>query len=317
MEIIRGRHNLRPAHRGSVLTVGNFDGVHRGHRVLLDETCRRARARGLAAVLVTFEPLTPEYFTPARAPARLTTLAEKIVALASSGLDRLLVLRFDAALAALSAREFAEQILAAGLGAAEVVVGDDFRFGHGGRGDHALLAAEGARLGFEVVRIETQRRAGGRISSTRIREALAGGDLATAGELLGRPFTMCARVARGQRLGQQLGFPTANLPVRRLVCPVSGVFAVEARVAPGGEWWPGVANVGTRPTVGGGGTLLEVHLLDRAVELYGRRMEVRLVERLRAERRFASLAELERQLERDCQAARAALGMRPPGRALA
>ena len=176
MELVRGRHNLRPRHRGSVVTVGNFDGVHLGHRALLGETCRRARARGLAATLVTFEPLTPEYFAREQAPARLTTLAEKIVALAGSGLDRLVVLRFDARLAALSAHQFAEQILVEGLGAAEVVVGDDFRFGRGGSGDHALLAREGERLGFAVARPATERPAGARVqaisrcrSATRVR----------------------------------------------------------------------------------------------------------------------------------------------------
>jgi len=306
MELIRGWCNLRPRHRGCVATVGNFDGVHLGHRALLAEVVDRAHHLGVPATLVSFEPLTGEFFARADRPARLTTLAEKILALADTGIERLVVLRFDARFAALEPSEFIARLLVAGLEVRHLVIGDDFRFGHRGAGDLAMLRRAGARHGFEVSRRPTWCVGAERVSSTRIRSALAGGDLAIAEALLGRPYATCGRVVPGRRLGREIGFPTANIPLHRRVCPVSGVFAVRVRGA-GLRGAPGVANVGVRPTVDGTQKVLEVHLLDSEAELYRQRLEVGFVARLRGERRFESLAALQAQIGRDVAAARATL----------
>ena len=287
-------------------TVGNFDGVHLGHRALLAEVVEHAHRLGVPATLVSFEPLTGEFFAHDSRPTRLTTLAEKILALADTGIERLVVLRFDERFAALEPGAFIDRLLVTGLGVRYLVIGDDFRFGHRGTGDLALLRQYGARHGFDLSRRPTACVGQERISSTRIRSALAEGDLATAEALLGRPYAMYGRVVPGRQLGRQIGFPTANIPLRRRVCPVSGVFAVRVRGADF-KAAPGVANVGVRPTVDGSRTLLEVHLLDRDAELYRQRLEVTFVARLRGEQRFESLTALQSQIGRDVASARETL----------
>ncbi len=303
MELIRGLHNLRERHRGCVATIGNFDGVHLGHQAVLGQLAEKADSLGLPSTVITFEPLPHEYFLGEKAPARLTRFREKVQALRRFSVDRLMCLRFDAALATMPAESFVERVLVAGLGVKYLVVGDDFRFGQGRAGDFAMLKAAGEEHGFQVVNMHTFRIGEGRVSSTRIREALEAGDMATAEQLLGRPFRLCGRVAHGDKRGRSIGFPTANLKLERQISPVSGVFAVEL-FGVEGEPLQGVANVGRRPTVGGVENRLEVHLFDFDRDIYGRHVQVDLLHKVRDEQRFESLDDLIGQIGRDVVAAR-------------
>jgi riboflavin kinase/FMN adenylyltransferase len=303
MELIRGLHNLRPRHRGCAATIGNFDGVHLGHQAVLGQLSERAAALQLPVTVITFEPQPQEYFSPALAPPRLTRLREKIEALRRFGVERVLCLRFQDRLAGLPAEEFIRLILLEGLAVKYLVVGDDFRFGRGRSGDFGLLQRVGALLGFPVVNMHTFHIDGRRVSSTRIREALAGGDLATAESLLGRPYRMSGRVAHGDKRGRTIGFPTANIFLHRASTPVDGVFAVEL-FGIAGEPLPGVANVGTRPTVDGTRSLLEVHLFDFDRNIYGCHVQVSFLHKIREERRFENLAALQEQILSDAELAR-------------
>ena len=307
MELIRGLHNLRARNSGCVATIGNFDGVHLGHRAILAQLLGRAVARELPSALICFEPQPQEFFAGANAPSRLTRLREKLELLSATSLSRVVLLRFNRDLATLSALDFVEQILVDGLGVRDLVVGDDFRFGHNGEGSFDLLVEQGARLGFEVHKRATFSAAGGRVSSSWIRDALANGELDLAAELLGRPYAIGGRVQRGRQLGRTIGFATANVSLGRVSSPLRGVYAV--RVAGLGETlWPGVANLGRRPTVDGERMLLEVHLFDFDADVYGRHLRVEFVQRIRDERRFASLDELKQQIARDATAGRERLG---------
>lgn len=305
MELIRGLHNLRPEHRGCVATIGNFDGVHLGHKAVLSQLAAKARALSLPALVMIFEPQPQEFFAPERVPARLTRLREKLHALDMDEVDRVLCVRFDAAFAAVAAEDFVCGILAEGLGVRYVVVGDDFRFGHRRRGDFEFLQAEGARLGFEVARRDTFSLNGVRVSSSRVREALERGDLGGARDLLGYVFNMTGRVAHGDKRGRTIGYPTANIYLHRRSVPLQGVFAV--RVAGiDDDPLPAVANVGVRPTVGGlRMPILEVHLFDFDADIYGHHVRVDFLHRIRDERRFSSLDELKRQIRTDEMQARA------------
>ncbi|MFW5909765.1 MAG: bifunctional riboflavin kinase/FAD synthetase [Thiohalospira sp.] len=307
MEVIRGLHNLRPAHRGSAVTIGNFDGIHRGHQAVLGQLEAGARGRGLPTTLITFEPHPVEYFAPERADARITRLREKVEALEAQPVDRVLCLKFDARLAAMEADEFIRRVLVDGLGTRYLVVGDDFRFGHRRAGTFETLEAAGTEHGFAVERTRTFSLAGGRVSSTRVRDALTAGELETAAELLGRPYRLCGRVVHGDQRGRTIGFPTANVPLYRRKRPLSGVYAVWFTVD-GGAPRPAVANVGTRPTVDGTEPVLEVHLFDFDGDLYGRPVSVEFVEKIRDEQRFGSLEELTAQIDADAAAARRRLG---------
>ncbi|MGA7800940.1 MAG: bifunctional riboflavin kinase/FAD synthetase [Gammaproteobacteria bacterium] len=304
MELIRGLHNLRPEHRGCAATIGNFDGVHLGHQAVLGQLSERAGALGLPTCVITFEPTPMEYFAPEKAPARLTRLREKLLALRRFSVDRVLCLRFDQRLAGLSPADFVRTVLADGLGVRYLVVGDDFRFGKGRQGDFPFIQRAGQEYGFQVVNMHTFNVDGGRVSSTRIRDALAGGDMAAAEKLLGRPYRMCGRVAHGDRRGRTIGFPTANIHLHRHATPVQGVFAVEL-FGLDREPVAGVANVGTRPTVDGTRTLLEVHLFDFDQDIYGRYVYVNFLRKLRPEMRFESFEALKEQIHQDAQAARA------------
>ncbi|HQU16859.1 MAG: riboflavin biosynthesis protein RibF [Chromatiales bacterium 21-64-14] len=303
MDLIRGLHNLQPAHRGCVATIGNFDGVHLGHQAVLGQLAEQGRELALPTTVITFEPHPQEFFAGAAAPPRLTRFREKVLALRRFAVDRVLCLPFDPRLAQLPPEEFIRRVLVDGLGVRYLVVGDDFRFGHGRRGDFHLLQAAGREHGFPVVNLHTFTIDGERVSSTRIRAALAAGDLATAEKLLGRPYRMRGRVARGDGRGRGIGFPTANLHLHRRVSPVRGVFAVQM-FGVEGEPVPGVANLGNRPTVDGTHSLLEVHLLDFQGDLYGRHVAVDFLHRIRDEQRFASLDALVQQIHRDVAAAR-------------
>lgn len=312
MELIPGRHNLRPRHHGCAVTIGNFDGVHLGHQAVIQQLVDRARERSLPACVVTFEPHPREFFAPERAPIRLSRLREKITHIRALGVERLLVLRFDRALVEQSPDAFVDDLLCAELGVGHIVVGDDFRFGRQRAGDFPLLERMGAKRGFGVEAATTYCVSGERVSSTRVRDALAAGDLATAERLLGRPYTISGRVVHGEKLGRQLGYPTANLRLGRHAPPVTGVFAVVAWHADG-RGLPGVASLGWRPTVDGKEPLLEVFAFDMSEDLYGAHLRVELLERIRPEVRFDSLDELTEQMHRDAAAARRTLAGRTTG----
>lgn len=306
MRLIRGLHTLPQFDRGCVATIGNFDGVHRGHRAVFRRLIEIARRRRVPATVITFEPQPMEFFAPDRAPPRLTRLREKARVIAEDGIDNLLVLRFDRRLAELPADAFVSRLIVDGLRAHYLLVGDDFRFGHRRGGNFALLQQLGSQQGFEVASLNTVREGSDRISSTRIRAALGRGDLALAERLLGRPYCLHGRVAHGDRRGRQLGFPTANIHLHRRATPISGVFAVLVHGL-GPEPWPGVANVGARPTVAGKEARLEVHLFDFSASIYGQHLRVEFCTKLRAEKKFPSIDALREQIARDSEAARAAL----------
>ena len=288
----------------SVLTIGNFDGVHRGHQTLLARLVETARACNARATVLTFEPHPREYFVPDNPPARLSGLRDKLALLAQHEVDRVYVCRFDARLAAIAPRAFIDDILVRGLAARHIIVGDDFRFGAGRAGDFALLRAAGMEHGFSVASMPTLEEGAQRVSSSAVRTALAQGNLTLAARLLGRPYCMSGRVVRGQQLGRTLGFPTANLRVRHRHPPLRGVFAVAVEGLHG-TLLPGVANLGSRPTVSGRTTTnLEVHLLDWNGDCYGRHLRVHFLARQRDETRYATLEALTEQIARDVENAR-------------
>ncbi|WP_272977888.1 MULTISPECIES: bifunctional riboflavin kinase/FAD synthetase [Idiomarina] len=316
MELIRGIHNLRSEHHGCVLTIGNFDGVHLGHQAVLAQVKAQARALGVAAAVMTFEPQPQEIFQPEKAPARLTNWREKYLALRDQQIDRHLVIEFNRKFASQPPIEFIENVLVEKLGVKFLVVGDDFRFGYKREGDFALLQREGKRLGFEVVDTRSYRQQQQRVSSTAIRAALAEGDFERAESMLGRPYQMMGKIVHGRKNGRTIGFPTANIPLKRLKSPLHGVFAVKINVgrALGATTnsraegtYHGVANLGTRPTLNGDEVQLEVHLFDFSGNLYGQHATVTPVAKLRSEQRFASLEHLKQQIEKDAARARALL----------
>ena len=311
MELIRGRHNLRARHRGCVATIGNFDGVHRGHRALLARLAEQSRRLGVPSLLMTFEPQPLEFLRPQVAPPRITGLRDKLAALTATELDRVLIVRFDARFAAVSAEDFVDQLLVRELGVRYLLIGDDFRFGQGRRGDAALLEARAGEHGFGLERLSTVSHSGERVSSTRVRQALQAGDLTLAADLLGRPYRISGRVARGDALGRTIGFPTANLVFHRSKPALEGVFVVKVHGL--GEPRQGVASLGTRPTVNGQDLRLEVHLFDFDGDLYGRHLEVEFLQRLRGEERFDSMEAMRLQIERDAAAAREFFDASPGG----
>ena len=308
MELIRGIHNLRERHAGCVATIGNYDGVHRGHQHMIAAVRAKATELGLPAVVITFEPTPREFFEGPAAPARLTRLREKLEALALYGVDRVLVLRFDRRMQGMGADEFVDRLLVNGLGVRHMVVGHDFHFARRREGTLETLRAAGAAHGFTVEEIGQFLLHGERVSSSLVREALNLGNLERATHLLGRPYRMAGRVRRGQQLGRKLGYPTANLALHRKVVPLWGVFAVRVSGA-GLADHPAVVSLGTRPTINGTDPLLEVHVFDFDGDLYGRYLDVDFVQRLREERKFESLDALVAQMHRDAAAARAALGI--------
>lgn len=303
MELIRNFAQLRPRHRGCVATIGNFDGVHRGHQTVLQQLVSQAKRLQLPTTVIIFEPQPQEFFAPDAAPARLTRLREKLQVMTRHAIDRVLCLRFNANFATWTAEEFIQRILVNGLGVQHLVVGDDFRFGHHRQGHFATLQQAGQLQGFTVEKWQTFILEGTRVSSTRVRDALNRGDLQMAKELLGRSYTLCGRVTHGQQRGQRLGFPTANLFLQRRVSPLSGVFAVLLHGLTD-KPWPGVANLGTRPTVDGQHLVLEVHLFDFNESIYGRLVEVEFVQKLREEKRFNGLSELTQQIQQDVHLAK-------------
>jgi riboflavin kinase/FMN adenylyltransferase len=290
LQIARGR---------CALTIGNFDGVHRGHRALIDRVTARARELGLTSCILTFEPHPREFFARDAAPARLTRLRDKLELMAAAGVKRVHIARFDARFAALSAARFVDEVLVRGLGMRWLLVGRDFRFGERRSGDFAMLEDAALRLGFRLESMPDVLFGGERVSSSAVRAALKAGDLQGAERLLGHPYTISGRVAHGAKLGRGLGFPTANIVLRR-TAPIAGIFAVEVEGV-----GRGVASVGRRPTVNPVPIpLLEVHLFDWDRDLYGDHIKVRFLKKLRDEKKYEGLPALQAAIAADAKQAR-------------
>jgi riboflavin kinase / FMN adenylyltransferase len=306
MELVRGLHNLSRRHRGCVLTVGNYDGVHLGHQQMIGVLMARAMELRSTATVLVFEPSSKEFIDPEGAPPRLTRWREKFLALSALGVERLVTLRFDEYMRAMTPQSFVDELMVDALGTRHMVVGDDFRYGCKAGGTIDSLRAAGAAHGFGVEQIAPFIVDGVRVSSTAVRERLARSDFAGAQRLLGRAYRMMGRVVHGRELGRTLGFPTANLRLMRRKPPVNGVLAVRVF---GIEQQPmrAVASLGTRPTVGGVEMLLEVHIFDFAGDLYGRELEVEFVAKLRDEVKFDSLDALVAQMQVDAAQARSVL----------
>jgi riboflavin kinase/FMN adenylyltransferase len=306
VQVVRLERGSRFRRPSPAVTVGNFDGVHRGHQALVAAARARARASSGTAVALTFDPHPARVVDPRNAPPALMTLDQRAEVLGGLGVDALVVVPFDADRAAQPADEFAREVLADTLGARAVVVGATFRFGRGRAGDAALLSRLGGTLGFEVVPIPPVEHGGSPISSTRIREELQAGRVEEAGALLGRPFFVDGRVVRGDGRGRTLGIPTANLDVVNEVLPARGVYAGWCRTLDAGASprWPAVVNLGHRPTFAGSQTTVEAHLLEGEPDLYGRLLRLEFAARLREERRFPGPEALIEQIRQDIARAR-------------
>lgn len=303
-KLIRSLHNIQAHHQNGVITIGNFDGVHLGHQRLIKKVVEEARKLDVPSIVIAFEPHPAEYFAGNKvAIPRLSRFREKFLSLKACGVDYVLILPFNQYLANLSASDFVIQILYKKLHPSEIIIGDDFQFGHKRSGNFELLYKMGQALGFKVQAMDTHLINDERVSSTRVRKALGEGDHELAGRLLGHPYRMQGRVRGGDQLGRQLGFPTANIFLHRKLTPVHGIYVVYMRGL-ADHPLPGVANVGTRPTVNGTRTLLEVHLLDFDENIYGRYVEVEFCEKLREEERYPDLDQLKQQIHKDVLAAR-------------
>lgn len=303
MELVRGIHNLKAQHQGCVLSIGNFDGIHLGHNAVLSRLLSEAKRLNVPATVMTFEPQPEELFLGNHAPARLSRLRDKFVQLEKLNLDRLLCVSFTRQFANISAEDFIEELLINKLNVKFLVIGDDFHFGYQRKGDFQLLKEAGKKYGFEVVDTMSLLQQSQRISSTRIRDALAQGELHCAAKMLGRKYSITGRVGHGRKLGRTIGVPTANLFLKRRVSPVSGVFVVTVSGI-NNNIYRGVANIGTRPTVEGERQQLEVHVFDFDGDLYGEQLEVILEKKLRGEVKFDSFAELKIQIDKDIEDAK-------------
>ena len=311
MELIRGIHNIKSHHKGCVLTIGNFDGVHLGHQEVLNQVSERAKELDLPSTVMTFDPQPLELFAGDKAPARLTRLRDKFVQLSKLDIERLLCVNFNHQFANQSPQSFIRDLLVERLGVKFLVVGDDFCFGKQRKGNFAMLEKAGRELGFEVVSTQSFCLQTLRVSSTAIREALAQNKLNDAAAMLGRNYSISGRVSHGRKLGRTIGFPTANIPLKRCVSPVSGVYTVEV-LGLGEQPVGGVANIGNRPTVNGIRQQLEVHLFDFKANLYGKQLEIVLLDKIRDEHKFESFDALKQQIELDAEAARVWLRQRKP-----
>jgi riboflavin kinase/FMN adenylyltransferase len=292
MELIRGLHNLQPRHRGCVGTIGAFDGVHLGHQELMTRLVAKGKELALPTVVICFEPLPREYFAPAEAPARLMSFKEKFIALRKLGIDRVLRIRFDERFRSMTAEDFIQHVFVDGLGVKYIVVGDDLRFGQDRKGDTKILRAAGQMQGFDVVDTASVLEDSQRISSTRIRK------------LLGQPYSISGKVVYGRQVGRTIGIPTANMELHRFRAALSGVYAVEVSGF-NGDTYHGMANVGTRPTIGDRvKAILEVHLLDYSGNLYGKTIDVVFRHRIRDEMKFDSIEELKTTIHADIEKGR-------------
>ena len=301
MLVYRGFSHVSPG--ATVLTIGNFDGIHLGHRALLKRLTDAAKAENLLPTAITFEPHPREYFAPDSAPARLSTLREKLEMIADEGVEAAYVGHFNARFAALSAEDFIERILVGCLRVKHLIIGDDFRFGAGRRGDFAMLRQSGERFGFAVDAMGCVMLDAERASSSAVRDALAAGRMEHAARLLGRSYSLDGRVVHGEKMGRQLGFATANIRIKHDRPPLTGVFAVEVHGLPDGPHH-GVANLGIRPSANQvARPLLEIHLFDFARDIYGTHLNVRFVHKIRDEARFPNLEALKAQIMRDADEA--------------
>lgn len=302
MRLIRNIHQCHES-EASAVTVGNFDGVHLGHQSMLKQLVEAATTRGLLSCVVSFEPLPHEYFAPETAPARLHGFRDRVQNIAAQGIDQLVLLRFNQAQATQSADDFIGQVLLKKLQAREVLVGDDFRFGHQRKGDFALLQARAQIDGFTVGQYQTINIDGERVSSTRIRKHLAAAELDAATTLLGQTYSISGRVVHGEKVGRQLGFPTANIALHRHRPPLRGVFAVVAHDQTTSRSYAAVANLGERPTVNGRRLLLEVHALNTDADLYGHHLKIEFLNYIRSEKKFDSLDDLKNAISNDADTA--------------
>ncbi|BCG64624.1 MAG: riboflavin kinase/FMN adenylyltransferase [Methyloprofundus sp.] len=307
MKLIRGINQLPAFDKGCVLTIGNFDGVHVGHNVVINKLSEKGKLLGLPVVIMIFEPQPLEFFLKDNAPSRLTRLREKILQIKCLPVQHLLVTRFNQQFADLDPEYFIQEILLERLNVKYLVVGDDFHFGKARRGNFSLLQAAGERYGFKVTDTASYSVKGSRVSSTLVRDALSSGDLAKAESMLGRPYSVCGKVVHGEKLGRKIGFPTANIQMLRKNTPIQGVFAV-TMTGLGDKPVYGVANVGTKPTVNGGAkVLLETHLFDFNQDIYGQYVEVHFKHKIRSEMRFQSVDDLKQQIQLDTAQAKTLL----------
>ncbi len=299
MHLIRGLAHLKPLKEGCVLSIGNFDGIHTGHRKVIEKLADQGKSMGLPVVLMLFEPQPLEFFLGRNAPSRLMRLREKIIQLKSLPVDKVLVVKFNQAFADYQADDFITDVLVKKLNIKQLIVGDDFHFGQARCGNFAMLKEKGLLYGFKVEDTRSFYINKHRVSSTLIRDALGSGDLAQASLMLGRDYSVCGRVAHGNKRGRTIGFPTANILMFRKNAPVTGVFAV-TMTGINGKVIQGIANVGTRPTVDGGTkVILETHLFDFNEDIYGRYVEVHFKQKIRDEIRFQSIDALKAQIEKD------------------
>jgi len=315
MELIRGLHNIKARHRGCVLTIGNFDGVHFGHQAVLSRLVEQARQMAMPSAVMIFEPQPREFFTPDSAPARLSRLRDKYQHLAELGIDRLICISFNRHLAAFTAEQFIEELLVKKLAVKHLVVGDDFRFGIKRSGNFETLKTAGRHFGFNVVNMQTYRHSDiacddlsqtkRRVSSTLVRDALNKNDFELASSLLGREFSISGRVVYGRQLGRTLGVPTANILLKRHNSPLQGVFLVEIKGI-NSRVFQGVANIGNRPSVdnSSGEVQLEVHIFDFSGQLYHKHLDVIIKRKLREELKFSSLDALKEQINLDISLAK-------------
>ncbi len=305
MQLVRGIHNIQLNDHGCVLTIGNFDGVHLGHQQVIKALVNKAKALNCVAAVLVFEPQPQELFSPETAPARLCRLRDKYNLLAKLGVQRLICVNFSAKFANQSAQHFIEHLLVNKLGIKHLIVGDDFHFGKNRTGNFSMLCQAGEKYGFDVSDTASYKMADCRISSTAIRQALEQDDLVSVKQMLGREYSIIGRVFHGDKRGRQLGFPTANVLLKRRVSPLSGVFAVMVKTN-NGEF-KGVANIGARPTINGIRQQLEVHIFDFDENVYGQCIEVVVKKKLRPVIRFDSLEALTAQIRQDSEQAKQVL----------
>lgn len=304
MKLIRGLCNLTRPLAASAVTIGNFDGVHCGHQQVINQLQRVARGASLPTVVIIFEPQPIEYFAPDKAPKRLARFREKIAYLKEQQIDYLLCLRFNQELASQSAEDFVQRILVDGLNTKHLVIGDDFHFGKDRQGNFQFLQQQSERFGFIVDETETLIIDGERVSSTRVRQCIQQDDFDKAAELLGRPYSLSGRIAHGKKLGRKLGYPTINIKMGDKTLIVKGIFAVIVKGIDN-RVLQGVASIGTRPTVNGVDTILEVYILDFDQDVYGYSVVVEFLHKIRDEEKFDSLAELTTWIAQDTEKAKA------------
>jgi len=302
MQLIRTLHSHKSTSTGVVATIGNFDGVHLGHQAVIRKITQQATVMNLPTMVITFEPSAKEFFLGPNAPARLTNFREKFSLIDNFGVDQFVCLHFNKALSSMPAEEFIERILFKTLNIKHLTVGDNFRFGKERKGDFELLKQSAKKYGFTVENTDSLLCNGKRASSTLIREYLNSGDLERANTMLGHDYSISGRVIHGDKKGRTIGFPTANIPIKRKKCAVNGVFAVAVKMQDGSNHY-GVANIGHRPTVGGTRTQLEVHLFQFTKDIYGQHLTVTFCKKLRDEKKFDSFEDLKKQIEQDSQSA--------------